>query len=104
MSNKSVSFEQMKNECDFYELEIPFEHKDIAKANKCFFNDEAKRWCIHSKNKKHDEMVNLYERIYLKNEFENKEIYKQNGARWNNETKEWYTYKSNDNLKEYFDE
>ena len=58
--------------CDFYELDVPYEHKNIAKEKKCFFNPESKNWCVHPKNKNYDEMVKLYNRVYLIDNFDNK--------------------------------
>ena len=82
MNIKIVSHKVLKDKIDFYELDVPFEDKDIAKAAKCWFNTESKNWCIDVKNDKYDEMISLYSRVYLENIFENKEIYKANKARW----------------------
>lgn len=92
----------LKQQIDFYELEVPFEDKDIAKSAKCWFNPESKNWCIDVENEKYDEMVKLYSRVHLYNIFENKEIYKANKAKWNFKKCYWTTYSSNDALKDYF--
>ena len=103
MNVEIISHTQTSKQIDFFDLNIPYEDKDIAKAAKCFFNPESKSWRIHLENENYNEMVNLYSRVYLKNIFENKEIYKKNKAKWNPEKKEWFTYSSNDILKDYFE-
>ena len=85
-------------------LEVPYEHKDIAKSNRCFFNMTAKQWSISPSNENYDTMVQLFKIVYLKNIFENREIYKLNGAKWSQLHKSWYTYKSNIKLVEYFED
>ena len=84
-------------------LEIPYSQKEIARANKCFFFPENKKWGINKHSENHDSMVKLFSIVYLKNVFENKEVYKLNGAKWNPENKQWYTYKSNHALSDYFE-
>ena len=97
-------YENIKLNCDFYELDVPYEHKNIAKEKKCFFNPESKNWCVHPKNKNYDEMVKLYNRVYLIDNFDNKDLYKKGGAKWNPQNKMWFTYRSNETLKEYFED
>ena len=50
-------------------LEVPYEHKDIAKSNRCFFNMTAKQWSISPSNENYDTMVQLFffKIVYLKN-------------------------------------
>ena len=85
-------------------LEVPFEHKEIAKANHCFFHKENKKWSINKHSENHDTMVNLFKIINLKNIYDNKDIYKLHGAKWNPQNKQWYTYKSNNVLSDYFED
>ena len=49
-------------------------------------------------------MIKLYNRVYLIDSFDNKDIYKKGGAKWNPQNKMWFTYRSNETLKEYFEE
>lgn len=84
-------------------LEVPYDQKNLAKANRMTYNKINKKWSINEANENYESMVNLFSKVYLKNVFENKDIYKLNGGKWDNEIKKWYTYNCNHKLEEYFE-
>jgi hypothetical protein len=84
-------------------LFVPYELKDIAKDNKCFFCKDEKIWKISDNNINYDYIMNLFSIRYLRNIYKNKDIYKLNNAKWDKNEKEWITYNSNEKLSEYFE-
>ena len=83
-------------------LEIPFELKHIANANKLLFDKDLKKFVISEHHDNYNEIVELFEKVYLKNDFELKDTYKANNGKWDIIKKKWYTYKSNVLLFEHF--
>jgi len=85
-------------------LEVPYEMREEAKKNKCFFSPETKKWtCRLKDNDSQDkkDFVNKYIHVYLDVSFDEKDDVKEKGGKWDSNTKLWYTYKGNSELQEY---
>lgn len=71
-------------------LEIPYEERDMAKANNCRWCPDAKKWyCVNNTNP----LVSKYLKSYFDVPFDLKDDAKKCGARWDGSA--WYSYQGN---------
>lgn len=74
-------------------LEVPFNKKDEAKLNQCFWDMDTKKWYYYDDNV--NDFINKYSKLFIDIPFDKKDDFKQLGAKWDVKHKKWYTYSGN---------
>jgi hypothetical protein len=80
-------------------LQIPYEHRDVAKNVKCRFDKEAKLW--YTEDKKNG-LISQYKVIPLQIKYEDKDLAKSIGCKFNGKLKTWYCLPDNQKALDTF--